>query len=448
MSLSYILAAMRAWWREHPVAMAAYRQMPERLRRRLSRMYSQRLVSGLRFPQLPEPQPGAVSPPPPPRTVVSADSPVAGVNLFAYFQGRFGLAEAARNYADALLTAGYPVALCDVSLDVPHDFGERRLVRQFAGDAPFPTSIVFVNPDYFDTALAQIGGDRIEGQYLIGCWFWELDRIPGEWLGALSHVDAVMVASDFVASAFRRVTTKPVFTVPLPLSDRVDSGLVRADFGLLEDGFVFLTSFDFNSWVERKNPEATIAAFRLAFPNAEKVQLVLKTSNGGRYPEALAALVRAAGNDKRILIRDGVLAGVHLFALQRCCDVYVSLHRAEGFGLGLAECMSIGKPVVATAWSGNLEFMSAENSCLVDYRLVPVPEGHYLHTEGQQWAEPDIDHAAAFMRALHVDPELVRSLGERGARDVAKWLSSSEAAKKMIDWLDANDRRSAGALSP
>ncbi|MGY4517269.1 glycosyltransferase family 4 protein [Lysobacter sp. HA18] len=446
--MSYILATARGWLRDLPVAMSAYRRLPEAIRMGLSSTFARRMVADLRFPPLPDPRGDR----PPSRTTSRnvddrADGAGVGVNLFAYFQGRFGLAEAARNYADALVGADYPVALCDVDLDLPHDFGEDRLLAHCADTAPFPVSIIFVNPDYFDEAVAHIGSDRFEGTYLIGCWFWELERVPDAWLAAVARVDAVMVASEFVASAFRRITTKPVFIVPLPLTHRHDSGLVRADFALRDNSFLFLASFDFNSWIERKNPAATIAAFQKAFPGGENVQLVLKTSNGERHPEALAQLLVTAGGDSRILIRDGAIAGAHLAALQRCCDAYVSLHRAEGFGLGLAECMSIGKPVIATAWSGNLEFMTSENSCLVDYRLVPVPDDHYLHTKGQRWAQPDIAQAATFMRTLYYDRSVARTLGERAQRDVAGLLSGSRAAKTMIDWLDARDRASAGALN-
>lgn len=441
MTLSYILAAARGWLRDQPVAMSAYRRLPEGFRISLSSTYARRVAAGLRFPPLPEPRESRSSSQIPLTNVrVNTERAGAGVNLFAYFQGRFGLAEAARNYADALASAAYPVALCDVDLDLPHDFGEDRMLARCADAAPFPVSIIFVNPDYFDEAVAHIGRDRFDGTYKIGCWFWELERVPDAWLAALARVDAVMVASEFVASGFRRATTKPVFTVPLPLTHRRDSGLGRANFALSDDAFLFLASFDFNSWVERKNPAATIAAFRKAFSDGENVQLVLKTSNGERYPEALAELIKAAGTDSRILIRDGAIAGAHLVALQRCCDAYVSLHRAEGFGLGLAECMSMGKPVIATAWSGNLEFMTSENSCLVDYQLVPVPDDQYLHTEGQRWAEPDIAQAATFMRALYKDRSIARVLGERAARDVAELLSGSRAAKTLIDWLGTHDR--------
>jgi glycosyltransferase involved in cell wall biosynthesis len=254
----------------------------------------------------------------------------------------------------------------------------------------------------------------------------------------LAEVDEIMVSSDFVRRSIQRVTDKPVLLVPLPVGDVPDSGLQRADFGLDEEAFLFLTSFDFNSFVARKNPIAVIEAFRRAFPDDRSdVQLLVKSSNGHRHPEKLRELLNAAGNSPRIVIRDEVIDRPDVQALQRCADAYVSMHRAEGFGLGLAECMSLGKPVIATAWSGNLEFMTADNSCLVDYRLVPVNQGEYVHHEGQRWAEPNIDHAAAYMRRLVDDRAFAAAMGARAALDVRERLAPEAVAQRIIDRLEA-----------
>jgi glycosyltransferase involved in cell wall biosynthesis len=196
---------------------------------------------------------------------------------------------------------------------------------------------------------------------------------------------------------------------------------------------VFLTSFDFHSWVERKNPFAAIEAFRLAFPEqSTPVRLLVKTSNGAHYPEMLARLLELAQADPRILVREGILERPHLRSLQRCCDAYVSLHRSEGFGLGLAECMALGKPVIATAWSGNCDFMSADNSCLVSYELIEVGRGEYLHGSGQRWASPNIAEAASYMRRLFEDRAFASAVGECAAVDIARKLSSAGIAAALI----------------
>lgn len=402
----------------------------------VSRRVIERLLSAARFPPLPaiETVPGLAS-----RAQGIRSNGSRGVNVFAYFRGQFGLGESARLYVQALMGAGYPVALNDIELvDVPHGFDDHGLVGEICNEAPFDLNLIFVNPDFFQKATDKIGHERLAGRYTIACWFWELESIPEEWQSALDRVDEVLVASEFVENAVRRVTKKPVLRVPLPLAAQPDSGLQRTDFGLDADTFIFLSSFDFNSSVYRKNPLGAIAAFQMAFPDpAENVRLVIKSSNGHRYPTEFFGLMDAAAADPRILIREGIIERAHMHALQRCADAYVSLHRAEGFGLGLAECMALGKPVIGTGWSGNLEFMHQSNSCLVDYQLVPVSPGQYLHAEDcARWAEPSISHAAALMRKVKGDTSFARSLGQRAASDMAKALAPERAAAMIAQRLD------------
>ena len=362
-----------------------------------------------------------------------------GANVFGYLRGQFGLAESARSYVSALLGAGYPLSLVDIALDLQHGLNDSTLDRSIGESAPYDTNIIFVNPDYLRQAMDAIGAARLRGRYTIACWFWELPRVPREWLWALDVVDEILVASEFVAQAFREVTDKSILLVPLPLSDSVDSGATRDDFGLPIDKFIFLTSFDFHSSVHRKNPHATIEAFRKAFPSGrEDVCLLVKTSNGHLYADELHDLLALSLQDPRILLRNQIIDKTHMHALQRCSDAYISLHRSEGFGLGLAECMRLGKPVVGTAWSGNMDFMNNENSCLVDYSLIPVVEGQYMHGAGTFWAQADTSHAAGYMRRLVDDDKFREAISRNAAADTKSLLSPDRAAKSLIarlQWL-------------
>jgi glycosyltransferase involved in cell wall biosynthesis len=355
-----------------------------------------------------------------------------GVNVFGYLRGEFGLGESARQYARALMAAGVDVALVDMDLGLPHGWKDDSLEALLGTSAPFAVNLVFVNPDYLDAALEKIGPERLAGKHLIACWFWELDKVPNAWVSSLDKVDELLVSSRFVEEAFRRVTDKPILRVPLPLAHMPDSGLQRADFGLPDEGFVFLASFDFNSWIVRKNPHGVVEAFLRAFSaGTEPVHLLLKTSNGFRYPTQLRALLAATAADPRILVRDDIIERAHMTALHRCCDAYVSMHRAEGFGLGLAEAMALGKPVIATNWSGNLDFMSSDVACMVDYRRVPVLPDQYPHSEGATWAEPDVASAADAMRRLAADPAAASRLGVRARKYVSDELAPEKAASAI-----------------
>jgi len=347
-----------------------------------------------------------------------------GANIVGYLRGEFGLAESARMYARALIAARVPVALYDLELGVPHSMEDASLQRMFTTDLPERVVIIFINPDYFAAALSEIGKAKLRGKYIIACWFWELEHLPATWLPALEHVDELLVASGFIGEAVRRSSDVPLLHAPIPLAamDRADIG--REAFAMKAGSFTFLVTFDFNSWIERKNPQAAIRAFREAFPRGdEPVQLLIKTSNGHLHAELLKELVSQVRDDPRILIRNDVISRQQLTALQASCDAYVSLHRAEGFGMGLAECMQLGKPVIATGWSGNMEFMHAGCAALVGYELVPIQAGQYPFGEGQRWAEPDVAQAARWMARLASDPSAAARIGELGRLHVEGVLS-------------------------
>lgn len=435
--LDLALLNILAWIRRQGWLRLFYGRFPQSWRDRMSAALDSRVIARTRFPRTSlwrRPLPSSVGP------VMDArgseherQQALSGANIFGYIRGQFGLAESARLYARALIESHVNISLVDVDLGLPHAWDDSSLDAWIDDRAPHAVSIIFVNPDYLEPALEQIGRSRLEGRYLIACWFWELEAIPYDWLDAISRVDAIMVASKFVEQAFARVTDKPVFRVPLPVGDVVDSGLQRSDFGIEEGKFVFLTSFDFNSWVARKNPAAVLHAFADAFSRCrDDVRLVIKSTNGFRHPEKFRELLKIANSDPRIVVRDEVIPRAHMNALQRCCDAYVSLHRSEGFGLGLAECMSLGKPVIATGWSGNMEFMDNHNSCLVGYQLIDVGQGEYPGGEGQRWADARIDEAASWMRRLADEPGLARRIGSTAQSSVTELLSYRRIADRLI----------------
>jgi glycosyltransferase involved in cell wall biosynthesis len=361
--------------------------------------------------------------------------PLPALDLYGYLSRWLGLGECARLFAHALIGSGSPVVLHDVDIDIPHQRRDHTLTGYFGGASVSRNNLFFINPDYWEAALRSIGGDR-HGHLIMGYWFWELERFPRSWMPAFDRVDKILVSSSFVERAVRDVCEKPVVRVPIPLVPRAGSGLQRRHFGLAHDDYVFLCSYDFSSTIARKNPRAVIEAFHRAFPSGdEKVCLLLKSSNGQQYPECLIDLARQAGGDRRILIRDDMLERNDLWALQHCCDAYVSLHRCEGFGLGMAEAMCLGKPVVATAYSGNMDYMNVANSCPVDYRMIPVNEGEYPFADGQQWADPDVGQAASHMRRLHEDRAWGRRLGAQAAMDMARDYSVEASLRALAGCL-------------
>jgi glycosyltransferase involved in cell wall biosynthesis len=346
------------------------------------------------------------------------------VNVIGHFLGESGMAEAARSLVTAARAAHVDVAL--VSAD-PR--GARRTDLRFADvigtDTPHPINVICVNANETAQLMDAFGPQVTGGRHNIGFWFWELARFPAPWQAAIERVDEIWVASTFVSETMAAATRKPVRTVRLAVDATPSRTYRRSEFGLVDDVFTFLFTFNFNSYVARKNPLATIRAFLMAFPDRrERVALVIKPTNVDKAGDRLRQLREAIGGDERILVIDRLMSRDEIFGLESVIDSYVSLHRSEGFGLGLAESMFLGKPVIGTAYSGNLEFMNDSNSLLLDYQLTAVGEHEYPFAEGQVWAEPSEDHAVELMRRLVGDPAFG---GEVGARARAHMLQQFSA---------------------
>jgi glycosyltransferase involved in cell wall biosynthesis len=188
---------------------------------------------------------------------------------------------------------------------------------------------------------------------------------------------------------------------------------------------------------ERKNPLGLITAFTEAFAPGTGAALLIKTINADQHPSEHDLLLADAARHPDIRVQEGYLDPRVKNALLASCDCYVSLHRAEGFGLTLAEAIYFGCPVIGTGYSGNLDFMSEENSCLVDFELIPIGRGAGPYPAEGEWAEPDLDHAARLMREAFDDPARSREIGARGAADIRRTHSREAAGSVMRRRLEA-----------
>jgi glycosyltransferase involved in cell wall biosynthesis len=367
------------------------------------------------------------------RMATAGTAALPGVNLVGFAFGEFGLAENLRALAKACLLGEIPFVVRDVDMRLKTRQADRTLGPYIADELRHACSVFCLNPDMLKPVRHLLKSGTAMPRYNIGFWFWELERIPREWLYAIDAVDEIWVATEFVRDAMRSVTSKPVTKVPTPIEVNLSRSYTRAEFALPEDRFLFLFSFDFNSFVMRKNPEGAIAAFKSAFADARQdVGLVIKSINGANRPDKLREIQELVGGDERIIITDEFLSRDQVFGLESVVDAYVSLHRAEGLGLGLAESMYLGKPVIGTAYSGNLEFMDADNSCLVDYRLVPIRKGEYLYDDERfRWAEPDLAQASHWMARLADDVEFRTRIAQRGQHDIRSRFTHANAAALM-----------------
>jgi glycosyltransferase involved in cell wall biosynthesis len=363
----------------------------------------------------------------------------AGVNVLGYLRTESGVGESARRLVRALEAADASLSLTDLELGVESRRSDSSL-EGIGDEKDYAVNLMVVNADQVEIIARHLGPARFEGHVNVGFWAWEMEQFPEEWLPAFRHFDELWTHSRFCVDVFSSVSPVPVRRVPMCVDAPSDLSFDRSEFGLAEHDFVVLTVFDFLSYFERKNPIALIEAFRRGLSDREDAMLVLKTANADFAPDKYYELRRAAEGLNLHLI-DSTLDRQAVWRLMACCDAYASLHRAEGFGLTLVETMALGKPVVATAYSGNTDFMNPANSMPVGHRLVPVerPQGPYR--KGWLWAEPDVDHAAELLRRLYEDPELGRRIGEAARSDIEQRLSPAAVAEVVRERMVSLLRR-------
>ncbi len=357
---------------------------------------------------------------PPPSAAIERQPPKQGVRVAGYFTTESGVGELGRLTIAAAKEAGLPMGTYLETSSVS------RQAHPFEATVDdYDVNLVCVNADELPNFARRVGANFFDGHYTIGLWAWELEEFPSAFSPAFDHVDEVWGISSFVRDAIARATDKPVFAFPLPILDplpvRAPSGdevrLPKAYFDL-PDRYTFLYYFDLLSIFERKNPLGLIEAFKRAFGEDEGPVLVMKVLNSALEPASMNRLLDAAAGREDIRIMDGYLEHHVNRALMQASDCYVSLHRSEGFGLTMAEAMAMGKPVIATAYSGNLDFMDDDTSYLVSWRPGSVPVGCQPYRAGARWAEPDLDHAASLMRQVYERPAEASEVGARAREAV------------------------------
>jgi glycosyltransferase involved in cell wall biosynthesis len=295
-----------------------------------------------------------------------------GATIVGYLRTESGMGELSRSTARALKAAGYPITTHDVD-DAPQRQFDLSLAHEDRGH-PLPYTVVHLNaPEAVRHARAL--EPLLRDRHAIGYWAWELAELPDDWTEAFGLFREVWTCSIHAAGAIGRRAPVPVQAIWPALPDTAPSALTRDDFGLPADRFTFLFLYDLLSESARKNPHGLLEAFRRAFRADDRVQLVIKTSNGDLRRDDWKRLA-AAAEGLPVTLFDRYLSRADVLALVRSCDAYASLHRAEGFGYTMAEAMALGRPVIATHYSGNADFMTPWNSFPVPYGLIELDETH------------------------------------------------------------------------
>jgi glycosyltransferase involved in cell wall biosynthesis len=364
---------------------------------------------------------------------------VCGINLAGYFHAPTGMGESARSMARTLAGGGmlfkevplpsyYVGPWLDLDVVV-----EGRLLREH--EPSYRTNIVVANGDDFPHVRSRLPFSFWAERRNIGYWVWETEMLPNAHSDC-EHLSEIWTPSDYSASAIRQAVPIPVRTVPhvLDFNELDECQSARMDFGIPEDLTAYGYLFDCKSVIERKNPIALLQAFRLAFGTGrDEAVLVVKVSSPEAAKEEYELLRRAAEGLNVIWITD-LLPRAETLRLVRSLDVYVSLHRSEGFGLTLAESMAMGIPVIATGYSGNVDFMDESNSCLVRSKVIETEKAFGAYPLGTRWAEPNVEHAAGFMRSL-LNGDDRKKIGSQGSHAVRERLAPHVAGRLVSDYL-------------
>lgn len=355
------------------------------------------------------------------------------VELHGYLGSAVGVGEAARRYVAALRAAGVAVLERDVPLP------GRDLIRRAPSSRPVPAgesiacNILCMNPEQMVPHLEGLDGPAMVGRSTVGIWSWEVDVLPPGWREASRRLDEIWTYSAFSAELIARGVDVPVHHVPPPICE-LSTSCERPT--VLPDGFRFLVMFDYLSTLERKNPLGAIDAFRRAFGPQDGAVLVVKSVNGRHRPERHEEIVSACGGREDIALIDRTVSNDERDALLAACDCYVSLHRSEGHGLPIAEAMHAGRPVVATSYGGNTEFMDESNSYPVAWTSAKVGPGVEHYPQDATWAEPDLDHAAQMLRTVLEDREGAARRASRGRREVSARLAPEAVGRRMIAHIE------------
>lgn len=362
-----------------------------------------------------------------------------GFNVVGFLKGQYGIGESSRAYCHAVSNSGLPSVA--INIDSREHSNQDNSSEHFSKHNPYGINLMTFSFDYARRFYRDRGTRFFAGRANIALWYWEQERFPARWHSNFDYYDEIWVPTRFCLDALKAVSPIPVYQITYPL-ETFSYETTPNGVDAQQDTCLFLCSFDFCSTLARKNPLGVINAFRKAFSPGDKVKLVVKSINSC-YDTSGREQVQRALEELKFKGLNAVWIEEHLSSAEMrklfaSADCYVSLHRSEGLGLGMAQAMSVGKPVIATAYSGNMEFMNADNSLLVNYERVVLTEDYgpgsnpTIYERGNVWAEPDVDHAAQQMRWVYTHPEVRVRIGERARQNIKDTFSPAKTKAGIL----------------
>lgn len=370
-------------------------------------------------------------------------NPERGVTVVGPFSDKGSLCKVLRDFCFSLRDAGIPFQTFDLgSNSVPgEDVVPILTKREDFRIAKYTHLVEMISSPVPDGIV------RNRGRIVF--WEFESGLLQG-YPVLMERAGDVIGMSDFNYNYYRRVfdgkRNVRKILYPLRVSGEAELSMqdARLKFGIPGNAFAVFYNFSYKSGLDRKNPEGAIRAFAKALSGRKDALMVLKTVASSEYPERVQEL-RGLVDELRIADKvkffDDYLTQRDVLNMTNACDVYLSLHRAEGFGLGIAEAMSLGKPVIVTDYSSTTEFCDASNSIPVGYAIVKMgASDNKLYSAAEKWAEPDVDEAAQALSRLYADPKLRAALGTAARESILAQYSVSNFRESVLSYLSGRDK--------
>lgn len=359
-----------------------------------------------------------------------------GVNYFGFFNEISGIAQATRSNFEAL-------QLNNIKVN-PYCYKyEHKIVVDNSNPKYNPTNanyninIFHINIDKISSFLSEFTTESLKDKYNIAYWAWEFPEIPDEALKILSLFDELWVPTNFCTEIFALHSNVPVIRIPHPVEAfSINNLFNKNDYGINKDAFIYLTMFDSDSTFERKNPLDTIKAFKSSFnENDLNCFLIIKTHNFNKNLHIKDIIYKEIGNHKNIIVIDEKMSYDKLHSLIQQCNVLLSLHAAEGFGLTIAEAMSYGKIAIATGYSGNLDFMNVNNSMLLKYKITEIQNEHGIIKKGFKIAKPCLNNAIESIKYVYSNYDKL-DFGTNAKAYIENELNKNIIGSKISDRLN------------
>lgn len=369
------------------------------------------------------------------RTPFHPETYPMGINFIGDVRAEIGLGQSARLVVNELEQTDMDYTIYQLDMDGNLRAEDHSCDEKITQTTPYGINLFHINPYELGIAYTNLGKEVWSQRYNIAFWLWELEEFPEEWKSCFPLVDEVWTPSEFTSESIRKVIDVPVKTIPYHVTAHTDEQYNRGYFHLPEEKVLYLAMYDCNSTMDRKNPMGVIKAYKEAFTTDDtNVGLVLKVNNA---EEADLRILKAELKDyPNIYYVTDVLTKIEVNSLIACVDVFVSLHRAEGFGLVMAEAMLNHTACIATNWSSNTEFMNEAVACMVPYTIIEIAKSNVQYKKGYHWAEPDVHVTSDYMKRLAQDTQYRKELSDKAFDYIQDKLSMENAVTQISNRIN------------